>query len=69
MSFFNSIHQLVSDAGSSINASARKLASSISQDSNGSNEPHNSPIVTPNIEVVSTNSAASSGKYGKCCPF
>ena len=54
MSFFKSIHQLVSDAGNSINASTRKLASSISQDQDSS-EP-NTPVHvnTPNIEVVNT---------------
>ena len=46
MSFFNSISQFVSDAGQSLNAGARKLVSSISQDSTGSEV-----IVTPNIEV------------------
>ena len=50
MSFFNSFHQFVSDAGQSINASARKLVSSISQDSNSGSL---NEVMTPNIEVFS----------------
>ena len=46
MSFLNSISSFVSGAGHSINASARKLVSSISQDSNSGTE-----VMTPNIEV------------------
>ena len=46
MSFLNSISSFVSGASNSINASARKLVSSISQDSNSGTE-----VMTPNIEV------------------
>ena len=60
MSFFKSIHQLVSDAGNSINASTRKLASSISQDQDSS-EPNTPVVNTPNIEVGSISPISSSG--------
>lgn len=54
MSFLNSIQQLVSGAGQSINAGARKLVSSLSQDSASGSE----IIVTPNIEVSSEDFAS-----------
>lgn len=50
MSFLNSISQLVSGAGQSINASARKLVSSLSQDSTSGGSLSEFTI-TPNIEV------------------
>lgn len=50
MSFFNSISQLVSGAGQSINAGARKLVSSLSQDSTSGGSLSEFTI-PPNIEV------------------
>ena len=55
MSFFTSFSQIVSDAGQSINAGARKLASTISHDSSEGNEPN---------YVITTNPAESPSNSG-----
>ena len=56
MSFFSSIQQFAGQSVSAINASARKLASSISTESNGSTS---TDMTGPNIEVSDASSAAS----------
>ena len=65
MSFFKSIHQMVSDAGSSINASTRKLASSISQDQDSSEPSTPVNVNTPNIEVGSISPISGVGGNGQ----
>ena len=52
MSFFRDIQHFAGQSLSSINASARKLASSISTESNGSND-----MTGPNIEVSDASSS------------
>ena len=56
MSFFRDIQHFAGQSLSSINASARKLASSISTESNGSTS---NDMTGPNIEVSEASSSAS----------